>query len=375
MRTTVRSSSPRLWGTLVSLLLLAACSKAKAPPTPPVPVKVAIAERRAMPFELGATGMVEPLQTVAVQAQVGGILQRVAFREGDEVKQGQLLFQLDPRPYRAALDQALAALARDRAQAANAAQDVKRYQTLAEKQYVTEQQYDQVRTTAEAAQATLAGSQAAVDQARLNLQYSSIRAPISGRTGSLLVREGNLVRANTQQPLVVINRIRPILARFAVPAVNLPLIQAHFGKDIVVRAEPSTGGGPSVGDLSFVDNAVDTATGTILLKGRFANDDGSLWPGAFVNVRLQLYVEPDALVIPSAAIVTGQQGSFVFVIQPDSSAATRPVTVSWTAGDYAVVSGDVQAGDQVVTDGQLRLRQGSKVQIKAAQDTTRLGAL
>jgi membrane fusion protein, multidrug efflux system len=367
MRTTVR--------TLVPLLLLAACSKAKAPPTPPVPVKVAIAERRSVPFELAATGMVEPLQTVEVQAQVAGILQRVGFKEGDEVKQGQVLFQVDPRPYRAALDQALAALARDRAQAANAAEDVKRYEALVEKQYVTAQQYDQVRTTAAAAQATLAGSQAAVDQARLNLQYSTIRAPISGRTGSLLVREGNLVRANTQQPLVVINRIRPILARFAVPAVNLPLIQAHLGKDIVVRAEPSSGGDPSEGGLSFVDNAVDTATGTILLKGRFPNDDGSLWPGAFVNVRLQLYVEPNALVVPAAAVVTGQQGSFVFVIQPDSSAATRPVTVSRTAGDYAVVSGDIQAGDRVVTDGQLRLRQGSKVQIKTAPDTTRLGAL
>jgi membrane fusion protein, multidrug efflux system len=367
MKTTVK--------TLLSLLLVAACSKAKAPVTPPVPVKVATAERRAMPFELAATGTVEPLQSVEVQAQVAGILQRVAFKEGDEVKQGQVLFQVDPRPYRAALDQALAALARDRAQATNAAEDVKRYEALVQKQYVTAQQYDQVRTTAAAAQATLAGSQAAVDQARLNLQYSTIRAPISGRTGSLLVREGNLVRANAQQSLVVINRIRPILARFAVPAANLPQIQAHLGKDIVVRAESSSGGDPSEGSLSFIDNAVDTTTGTILLKGRFPNDDGSLWPGAFANVRLQLYVEPNALVIPSAAIVTGQQGSFVFVIQPDSSAATRPVTVSWTTGDYAVVSGDVQPGDRVVTDGQLRLRQGSKVQIKATPDTTRLGAL
>jgi membrane fusion protein, multidrug efflux system len=376
MRTIVSSTaSPRLWGTLIPLLLLAACSKAKSPTSPPVPVKVAIAERRAMPFELAATGTVEPLQTVEVQAQVAGILQRVAFKEGDEVKQGQVLFQVDPRPYRAALDQALAALARDRAQAANAAEDVKRYEALVEKQYVTAQQYDQVRTTAAAAQATLAGSQAAVDQARLNLQYSTIRAPISGRTGSLLVREGNLVRANAQQPLVVINRIRPILARFAVPASNLSLIQAHLGKDIVVRAEPSSAGDPSEGKLSFVDNAVDTATGTILLKGRFPNDDGSLWPGAFVNVRLQLYIEPNALVIPTAAVVTGQQGSFVFVVQPDSSAVTRPVTVDRTAGDYAIVSGDVQPGDRVVTDGQLRLRQGSKVQIKAAPDTTRLGAL
>jgi multidrug efflux system membrane fusion protein len=366
MRTTVRFSV---------LLLLAACSKAKSPAPPPVPVKVAIAERRPMPFELAATGTVEPLQSVAVQAQVGGALQRVAFKEGDEVKQGQLLFQLDPRPYRAALDQALAMLAHDRAQADNAVQDQKRYESLVEREYVTPQQYEQVRTTASAAQATLAGSQAAVDQARLNLQYSTIRAPISGRTGSLLVREGNLVRANADQPLVLINRIRPILVRFAVPAGNLPLIQTHLGKSIVVRAEAAGGGDPSEGSLSFVDNAVDTTTGTILLKGRFPNDDGSLWPGGFVNIRLQLYVEPDAIVVPAAAVVSGQQGSFIFVIQADSTAATKAVTISRTAGDFAIVSGGIQAGDRVVVDGQLRLRQGAKVQIKAAADTTRLGAL
>jgi multidrug efflux system membrane fusion protein len=214
-----------------------------------------------------------------------------------------------------------------------------------------------------------------VDQARLNLQYATIRAPITGRTGSLLVREGNLVRTNATQPLVTINQIRPILVRFAVPAGNLPLIQEYRGKSIVVRAEAPGGGDPSEGALSFVDNAVDTATGTILLKGRFPNDDGALWPGGFVNIRLQLYVEPDALVVPAAAVVSGQQGSFVFVIQTDSSAATKPVIVNRTAGDFAIVSGDVQAGDQVVVDGQLRLRQGSKVQIKAAADTSRLGAL
>ena len=358
-----------------AMLLLAACSEEAPPPTPRVPVTVATAERRAMPFELAATGTVEPLKTVAVQAQVGGTLRRVAFREGEEVKQGQVLFELDPRPYQAALNQALATLARDRAQAANAAQQATRYETLAEKQYVTTQQYEEVRTTAAATQATLAGSQAAVDEARLNLQYATIRAPITGRTGSLLVREGNLVRTNTTQPLVTINQLRPILVRFALPAPNLPLVQEHLGKDIVVRAEPIGGGEPSEGTLSFIDNAVDTATGTILLKGRFPNDDGALWPGAFANVRLQLYVESDALVVPAAAVVDGQQGSFVFVIQPDSSAATRAVTVSRTAGDFAIVNGDVQAGDRVVVDGQLRLRQGSKVQIKAAADTSRLGAL
>ena len=368
-------SLPSLTRRLLPVLaLVAACSKSDPPPPPPVPVTVATAERRSVPFELAATGQVEPLQTVAVQAQIGGILHRIAFKEGEEVKRGQVLFELDPRPYRAALDQALAALVRDSAQAANAAQEATRYETLAEKQYVTAQQYEQVRTNAAATRATLAGSQAAVAEARLNLQYATIRAPITGRTGSQLLREGNLVRANTAQPLVTINQIRPILVRFSVPAPNLPLLQEHRGKDIIVRAEPTGGGQFSEGSLTFIDNAVDTATGTILLKGRFPNDDGSLWPGAFVNVRLQLYVEPNALVIPASAIVNGQQGSFVFVIQEDSSAATRPVTVSRTAGDFAIVNGEVQPGDRVVTDGQLRLRQGSKVQIKAPADTSRLGA-
>jgi multidrug efflux system membrane fusion protein len=224
---------------LLGLALLPACSKSDPPPPPPVPVTVATAERRAMPFELAATGQVEPLQTVAVQAQVGGILRRIAFREGQEVQRGQVLFELDPRPYRAALGQALAALARDSAQAANAAQEANRYESLAAKQYVNAQQYEQVRTNAAATQATLAGSRAAVDEARLDLQYATIRAPITGRTGSLLLREGNLIRANAAQPLVTINQMRPILVRFAVPATNLPLLQEHRGKDIIVRAEPA----------------------------------------------------------------------------------------------------------------------------------------
>jgi len=377
MRHTVRSRSEiRAWRGFVGVLALGACGEKKPPPTPPIPVTVATAERRSVPLELPATGTVEPLQTVSVQAQVGGIIRRVAFKEGDEVKQGQVLFELDSRPYQAALDQAAAMLARDRAQAANAAQEAKRYEALVEKEYVTSQQYEQAKTSAAATEATLAGSQAAVDQARLNLQYATIRAPITGRTGSLLVREGNLVRGTASEPLVRINRLRPILVRFAVPADNLPLIQTHLGKDLVVRAEPSGGGQSSEGTLTFVDNAVDSSTGTILLKGRFPNDDGSLWPGGFVNVRLQLYVEPDALVIPAAAVVQGQQGNFVFVIQPDSSASTKAVTVTRTAGDFAIVTGDVQPGDRVVVDGQLRLRQGSKVHIKAAADTTRrLGVL
>ena len=363
------SATVRLLQALLFALPLAGCEEESAPPAPPVPVTVAVVERRPVPFELLATGAVEPRQTVAVQPQVSGMLTRVALREGQDVRRGEVLFQIDPRPFQAALTRAQAILARDRAQATNAEQEAKRYAELAAREYVTAQQDDQARTTAAAAAATLAASEAAVSEARLNLQYATIRAPIAGRTGSLRVREGNLVRAADPQPLVTINQIQPILVRFAVPAANLALIQRHRGDGVVVRAEPVGGGAPSEGALTFVDNAVDTTTGTILLKGLFSNTDGGLWPGAFVNVRLQLFVDDSALTVPGRAVVSGQQGSYVFVVQPDSSAATRPVRVDRTAGDLAIVSGELEPGERVVTDGQLRLRQGSKVQVKAAADS------
>jgi multidrug efflux system membrane fusion protein len=368
-------SKIRVLSVLCAASALSACGKKDAtPPAPPVPVTVGTAERRAVPFELAATGTVEPIQTVAVQPQVSAPILRIAFREGQDVRKGQVLFQLDPRPFQAALAQAEGILQRDRAQAANAEQEVKRYAALAEKGYVTAQQYDLSQTTAAANTATLAASKAAVDQARLNLQYATIRAPIAGRTGSLRVREGNLVRTSDAAPLVTINQIEPILVRFAVPAGNLPAIQRYRRGNIPVIAEPAAAGSASEGTLAFVDNAVDTATGTILLKGMFANADGMLWPGEFVNVRLRLFVDQEALVVPASAVVTGQQGSFVFVIQHDSSAATKPVKVDRTAGDLAIVSGEIKPGDRVVTDGQLRLRQGSKVQIKVRGDSTRAGA-
>ena len=349
---------------LAGLLLgLAACKEEALPPPSPVPVTLAVVERQAVPFELLATGTVEPLQAVSVQPQISGPIVRVAFREGQDVAKGQVLFQIDPRPFQAALSRAEAILERDKAQEANARQEAARYTELAGQEYVTAQQYDQSRT---AAAATLAASQAELAEARLNLQYATIRAPIAGRTGSLRAREGNLVRANEASPLVTINQIRPILVRFAVPAANLSLIQERRTEQLVVRAEPVGGGQASEGTMSFVDNAVDTTTGTIMLKGTFPNRDGALWPGEFVNVRLRLYVDQDALTVPARAVVTGQQGSYVFVVQQDSTAATRPVKVVRQTGDLAVVSGEIEPGQQVVTDGQLRLRQGSKVQVKGA---------
>ncbi len=365
----MRFFSPRSVVLMSLVAFTAACSKQDPPPPPPVPVTVGAAAQRAVPFIIESNGTVEPLQTVAVQPQVSGPVIRVAFREGQEVTKGQVLFQIDPRPFQAALAQAQAALARDRAQAANADQQAKRYQALAQKEYVTAEQYDQSRTGAAAAQATQAGSQAAVDAARLDLQYATIRAPIAGKTGSLAVREGNLVRTGATTSLVTINQIRPILVRFAVPAAQLGLIQSRGGKDVPVHAVPTSGGQGVDGTLSFIDNAVDTTTGTILLKGTFPNADGVLWPGEFVNVRLGLYVDQNALTVPATAVVAGQQGSYVFVVSGDT-VAMRPVKPLRTAGDLIVIEGGVKPGDRVVTDGQLRLRPGARVQIQAAPDST-----
>lgn len=344
-------------------LLAAACGGKGGQALPPVPVSAAKAVQQDVPFDLSSPGTVEPIQTVAVTPQVTGQVIRVAFHEGDAVAEGQVLFELDPAPFQAALSQARAVVARDRAQLATAEADAKRYEDLAARDYVTPQQLEQARTTASALRATLAADSAAATNAAINLKYTTIRAPIAGRAGAILVRVGNLARAQGS-PLVVINQIKPILVRFAVPATALPAIQSHPRSDALVHVEPAGPGGVGAdGELTFVDNAVDSSTGTILLKGRFTNADELLWPGELVNVRLRLYVERGVTAVPAAAVVSGQQGDYVFVINADQSASTRPVTVERIAGDLAVLAG-VRPGETVVTDGQLKLRPGAKVQIK-----------
>jgi len=351
--------------TVFPLLLVAACSKGGARGTPTIPVSVASASVRDVPYELTATGTVEPRQTASVEAQVTGIVTRVAFHEGDEVRPGQLLFQIDPRPFQAALDQAVAAMHRDSAQAAQADRDAERYAALVKQDYVTQEDYDLKRAAAASADANLRADSATVESARLNLAYASVTAPIGGRTGALLVKEGNLARANNVTPLVVINQIRPILVRFAVTQVNLPQIQRFRGNDLLIRVSPTAGDTVGAqGRLSFLDNAVDTSTGTVLLKGEFPNEDHSLWPGEFVNVRLELYIEKGAVVVPAGAVTSGQTGTFVFVVNPDQTVTLRPVTVERTSGDLAVIAQGLKTGETVVTDGQVRLASGSKVQIK-----------
>lgn len=352
---------------LVALLAGAACGTKKPAPPPAAPVSVVLAARHDVPLTLDATGTVEPVRTVAVQAQVSGVLTRVAFREGQQVEAGQLLFEIDPRPLQAALAQAQAVLARDAAQVENARRDVQRYEALAAKEYVTQQQLEQTRASGASLAATLRADSAAVDQVRLNLQYASIRAPIAGRAGAFLVREGNLVRAGSGEPLVVINQIAPSLVRFPVPAANFDAVRRRANDGLLVTAVPlsdSAGSSPQQGKLVFLDNAVDASTGTVTLKAQFDNPRGELWPGAMVRVTLRLDVERAALVVPRAAVQTGQAGDVVWVIGADSKAKVHKVVIRRMTDSLAVIADGIAEGDRVVTDGQLRLTDGAKVAVR-----------
>ena len=356
-------------GIVLAVWLTAACSKAAPPRQPSVPVSVTTVKRTSVPYTVTANGVAEPMQTVAVEAQVNGILNRVTFAEGQAVQAGQVLFEIDSRPYVAVLQQARAQLTRDEAQAANAHRDAARYAALVKEGYVTGSQADQADATAASAAATVAADRANVSRAALDVANSTIRAPISGRTGSLLVRQGNLVKANSNPPLVVINQIQPILVRFAIPQSQLPDIQKYYrgGNALQVRATPSEGSGVALmGTLAFIDNNVDSTTGTVLLKARFDNPEATLWPGQYMNVALQLYVDPNALTLPAPAVMTGQQGTYVYTIDSAGNAKQRPVQVSRTVDSLSVISSGLQEGERVVMDGQSRLIPGSKVTIKGA---------
>ena len=289
------------------------------------------------------------------------------FTEGDDVKQGDVLFTLDRRPLEAALKQAEANLERDIAQSANAASQAKRYEDLAARGIATREQVDTSAANSTALQATVGADRAAVENAQIQLKYATITAPVTGRTGALMVHPGNLVRANDATPLVIINQVAPVNVSFGLPEGQLQELRRYMAQGAVrVEAGLPSDEETSRGQVTFIDNAVDVATGQIKVKASFPNTDRRLWPGEFVNVRLRLYVDEDALTVPARAVVSGQEGSYVFVVQRDSTAATTPVQVVRQAGDLAVVSGKLEVGQQVVTDGQLRLRQGSKVQVKGA---------
>jgi len=359
----------RRWIAVAALAFAAACGGTKVEHTPTVPVSVSPAVRIDAPALVAANGVVEPVQTVAVEAQVGGTLTEASFQEGEEVSEGQVLFRIDPRPFEAALRQAEAALARDRAQAQNAQREAERYKALVAKDYVTQSQAEQAQAQAASLLATLQADSAAVENARVNLGYTTIRAPISGRTGSLLVRRGNLVKPNGG-PLVVINELQPILVRFPVTARDFLALRRRVSMGPVpvrVTASDSTVL-PEQGSLTFLDNAVDSLTGTVTAKARFNNSSRALWPGEYVRVAVQLDVRSGAIAVPTTAVMNGQEGTYVYVVDSEKNAHVRTVTPGQAVGDLTVIERGVQPGEQVVVDGQSRLVPGAKVDAK--QQTT-----
>jgi membrane fusion protein, multidrug efflux system len=345
--------------------LTAACSKTKQAPPRIVPVVAETADRKNVPLQIKAIGNVEAYNTVTVKSQVNGEISEVFFREGQDVKQGKMLFRIDPRPFEAALRQAESALARDRAQALNAQEDAKRYSSLSGKGYVSIQEYDKARTNANALDAVVQADEAAVENARLQLEYTAIMSPIDGRTGAISVQKGNVVKAN-DVPLVTINQVTPIYVTFSVPEQELASIKRYqaTGELHVEASIPQSTIKPINGALTFIDNKVNTTTGTILLKATFLNQDRALWPGQFVDVVLTLTTEKDRVVVPSQAVQTGQQGQYVYVIKDDMTAELRIVTPGRLYGTWTVIDKGITAGEKVVTDGQLRLVPGTKVEIK-----------
>lgn len=335
---------------------------------PPVPVVVGRAERVDIPFEIEVIGAVEAFSTVEVNAKVSGELVRVFFEEGQFVQKGEPLFQIDPAPYRAAREGARAALARDSVRARNAEENARRYGELIGKDYITKAQYDQAVAEAAALLATVRANRAALEQSDLNLGYTLIRAPLAGRTGSLLMHEGNNVRAGGEQPLVVIHRLEPIYVRFTAPEQYLTEIleRSREGRLAVRVVVPGREDRPLMGELAFIDNMVDEATGTIALKATFPNTDHALWPGQFVEVSLRLRLLENVVAVPSQAVQAGQEGSFVFVLSPDSTVRNLPVSTSYSYQGLTVVDRGLAGGETVVTDGQLRLFPGARVQVTEA---------
>ena len=395
----------RLWvalSLLIGAALIGACQRGKEEGTgkgggmaarPPVPVLVAVVESADVPVEVKALGTAEAVQSSPVRVQVGGALAAVAFREGDEVAQGQVLFRIDPRPFEASLRQILGNLAREQsqirgaealvksaeAQAANAEAQATRYDELARKDFVTREQYEQRQTNRDAARATLAAARAsldaaraaaestraAIDHAKLQLGYTVVRSPLAGRTGSLLVKTGDLVRTGDVAPLVLVNQMDPIRVRFALPARFLPdLHKAAEGEPVRVRVDLPGGGGSREGGLAFVDNAVNPRTATIDLKAEFANADQAIWPGQFLDVAVVLSTRRGAVVVPVQAVQTGQKGPYLYVVEKTESVAIRPVVPGLAVAGRMVIEDGVVPGEIVVVDGQLRLGPGAKIIVK-----------
>jgi len=333
-----------------------------APEAAAQPVVAGLVTQADVPIQITGIGRVQPIATVLVKSRLDGQIAKIAFEEGQEVKAGDLLFSLDDRALVAQLGQAEAVLARDRAQLVRAQLELKRQQELAQRDFASRQKLEQSQSDAAALEATVHASEAAVDSARVQLSYATIRSPIDGRTGSVSLKEGNVIKAN-DQPLVTITQMRPIYVAFTMPERDLASIRAALAKGPVPVsvAPPNNTAETETGTLTFIDNQVDTATGTIALKATFDNAHNTLWPGQFVQVTVTLGIQQNATVVPSAAVQTGQNGLYVFVIKPDLTAEVRPVTVARTQGNVSVIGSGLAVGERVVLEGQLRLANGTRV--------------
>ena len=333
-----------------------------------VPVSTAQVVVKTVPMRLIAVGNVEAFTTVSVKARVDGQLVGVRFKEGDEVRENAVLFEIDARPYQATLKQAQANQLKDKALLDRAIEQEKRYRDLLQKSFISNDAYEQVRTNVETARATVDGDEAAIENARLQLDYCSIRSPVTGYAGKILIQQGNLVKANDVSPLVTINQIVPIFATFAVPEQSLSAVREYQAKGALkVQATVPNSGKPAVaGRISFIDNTADPTTGTIKLKAEFPNTDKVLWPGQFVNVVLNLYEQAGAVVAPNTAVQNGPNGQYVFIVRPDMTVEVRNIKMSRSEGDDAIVASGLSPGEQVVTVGQLRLAPGMKVTVGKA---------
>jgi multidrug efflux system membrane fusion protein len=355
----------RLAASATGLALLLACSRGETGPAGPRPVAVRAvpAVEKDVALEVRAVGRIVSSRSVQIRPQVSGTLVAARFAEGQAVRQGDVLLEIDRRPYEAALAEAMAKLAQDEIRADNAREDAARYAELVQKEYVTRQQFEAARANASALTAQVAADEAAVQRAQLDLGYCTIRAPLSGRTGRLRVDPGNLVQAGAAEPLVTIEQVKPVFVEFSVPERHLAPLRARREAPPAVRLQAGAGGEERSGVLSFVDNAVDAATGTVLLKARFPNEDEALWPGQTVDVRVAVAERARAVVVPAAAVAAGQQGDYAYVVTPERKAELRPVVVEQAGEREAVIAEGIAAGELVVTEGQLKLRPDAPVEL------------
>lgn len=355
---------------LTSIGFISACERKQSQPTerPPAPVSVAMVEQRDIPDQIAAIGNVEAYQIVQVRSQVNGQIERIYFKEGDDVKSGQQLFQLDKRPFQAELERATGQLARDQAQAENSGIQAGRYTDLEKQGIVSHEQAEQLRSQAKADAALVDADKAALSAARVQLQYTDIYSPLDARTGALLINAGNLVKANDTPFLVQLNQVSPIYVTFSVPESDLGRVRQRFssGQLRVLAVPKGSADGGLEGRLTFIDNGVDTSTGTFKLKATFENRDKRLWPGEFVDVALVLATQKSVVVVPTRAVQSGQQGDYVYVLRNDNTAESRPVKIGGAYKDLTLVAEGLHSGEQVIVEGQLRLAPNAKVVVQNA---------